>query len=78
MSMNPARTIGSAVFANTYAGLWIYFTAPPAGMLVAVEVQKWFIESHHHLCLRPVHDHRVDCHCKCECHARHARLNVTL
>ena len=38
MSMNPARTFGSAVLAHNFAGLWIYFTAPPLGMLLAAEV----------------------------------------
>jgi aquaporin Z len=37
MSMNPARTLGSALFAHSPA-LWIYFTAPPLGMLVGAEV----------------------------------------
>jgi aquaporin Z len=37
MSMNPARTLGSAVFAGPHA-LWIYFTAPPLGMLLAAEL----------------------------------------
>lgn len=38
MSMNPARSVGSSVFASTHSGLWIYFTAPILGMLVAAEV----------------------------------------
>ncbi len=38
MSMNPARTLGSAVFAGDWTALWVYFTAPPIGMLVASEV----------------------------------------
>jgi aquaporin Z len=37
MSMNPARTLGSATGATTFASLWIYFTAPPLGMLLAAE-----------------------------------------
>jgi len=37
MSMNPARTFGSALLARDYLGLWIYFTAPPLGMLLAAE-----------------------------------------
>ena len=37
MSMNPARTFGPALFAHS-AHLWIYFTAPPLGMLAAAEV----------------------------------------
>ncbi len=38
MSMNPARTLGSAFFSKVWTGLWIYFTAPPLGMLFAAEV----------------------------------------
>lgn len=38
MSMNPARTLGSAVIAQSWMALWIYFTAPPLGMLLATEL----------------------------------------
>jgi aquaporin Z len=37
MSLNPARTFASAFLAGKYAGLWIYFTAPPLGMLLSAE-----------------------------------------
>lgn len=38
MSMNPARTFGSALPANVWTALWVYFTAPPLGMALAAEV----------------------------------------
>ena len=38
MSMNPARTLGPALLAHTGRSLWIYFTAPPLGMLAAAEL----------------------------------------
>jgi aquaporin Z len=38
MSMNPARTLASAVPAQHWTALWIYFTAPLIGMLAAAEV----------------------------------------
>ena len=38
MSMNPARTFGSALVANVWTHLWIYFIAPPLAMLLAAEV----------------------------------------
>jgi len=38
MSMNPARTFGSAFTAANWTSLWIYFSAPPLGMLAAAEV----------------------------------------
>jgi aquaporin Z len=37
MSINPARTLGSNLFAGDLASLWIYFIAPPLGMLLAAE-----------------------------------------
>jgi aquaporin Z len=38
MSMNPARTLGSAVPAEIWTALWLYFTAPSLGMLLAAEI----------------------------------------
>lgn len=38
MSMNPARTVGSGFWAGDWTALWIYFTAPPLGMLTAAEI----------------------------------------
>lgn len=40
MSMNPARTFGSAAFSQLWDSLWIYFLAPPLGMLAAASVYK--------------------------------------
>jgi aquaporin Z len=40
MSMNPARTLSSAVGAQVWMSLWIYFVAPPVGMLLAAEVYQ--------------------------------------
>jgi aquaporin Z len=41
MSMNPARTFGSAFSARVWTALWLYFTAPPLGMLGAAELYLW-------------------------------------
>jgi aquaporin Z len=38
MSMNPARTVGSAFWGHDWTALWIYFIAPPLGMLGAAEL----------------------------------------
>lgn len=40
MSMNPARTFGSAVTAGQYKGLWLYFVAPTLAMLLATEAYR--------------------------------------
>lgn len=41
MSLNPARSFGSAAVSRDFEGLWIYFTAPPLAMLLAVELFAW-------------------------------------
>jgi aquaporin Z len=38
MSMNPARTLASAIPAQNWTAIWIYFTAPILGMFLASEV----------------------------------------
>jgi len=40
MSLNPARSFGSALIGGHWEGLWLYFVAPVAGMFLAVEVHK--------------------------------------
>lgn len=42
MSMNPARSLASAVPGRLWTGLWIYFTAPPLGMLAAAATFRRF------------------------------------
>ncbi len=37
MSMNPARTTASALWASAWDAAWVYFTAPVLGMLLAAE-----------------------------------------
>jgi aquaporin Z len=36
MSLNPARTLGPALFAADFSALWVYFAGPPIGMRLAV------------------------------------------
>jgi aquaporin Z len=37
-SINPARTVGSAVFAGVWTAVWVYFAAPLLGMMGAAEI----------------------------------------
>ena len=41
MSMNPARSFGSALTANQWDGIWVYFVAPMLAMLLAAVVYDW-------------------------------------
>ena len=38
MSMNPARSFGPAVHVSYWHAIWLYFTAPTLGMLIAAKV----------------------------------------
>ena len=40
MSMNPARSFASAAPAGLWDALWIYFVAPPLGMLGAASIHR--------------------------------------
>ena len=57
MSMNPTRTFGSAIFSHTWHAAWIYFVAPPVGMLLASRVSRprdicaKLIHHSHHRCI---------------------------
>jgi aquaporin Z len=61
MSMNPARTAASAVWAHSYHGLWLYFVAPPAGMLLAAEVFRLARGRRAVFCAKLDHDDRYRC-----------------
>ena len=61
MSMNPARTFASAVPARYWAALWIYFTAPLIGMLMAAEVYVQTRGSHGVFCAKLHHDNNTRC-----------------
>lgn len=65
MSMNPARTLGSALHARSYESLWVYFTAPPLGMLAAAALYTAIAGAHHVYCAKL--DHRADGPCIFDC-----------
>jgi aquaporin Z len=61
MSMNPARTFASALAARDYAELWIYFIAPPLGMLAAAEAYCRVFGERAVDCAKLRHDERSRC-----------------
>ena len=65
MSMNPARTLGSALPAWTWTALWIYFTAPPLGMLLAAEVYLRLRRARGVICAKLHHTNRTRCIFRC-------------
>jgi hypothetical protein len=58
MSMNPARTVASALPAASWQHVWLYFVAPPLGMLLAAEVYLRTHRSRPVLCCKLHHDNR--------------------
>lgn len=65
MSMNPARTFGSAAAAREWTALWLYFTAPPLGMLAAALVFRIRRGAHAALCAKLHHENNKRCIFRC-------------
>lgn len=65
-SINPARTTGSAVFAEVWTAWWVYFTAPPIGMLAAAEVYLRAVGRDRVLCAKLHPDPKYPCPFKCQ------------
>jgi aquaporin Z len=64
MSMNPARSLASAAPGALFDNLWIYFVAPPLGMLIAALLFRRREERRAAVCAKLVHDLSQPCiHC---------------
>lgn len=76
MSMNPARTVGSAANALLWDAVWIYFLAPPLGMLAAAElyVRRRGIAAV--LCCKLHHENDQRCIFRCNYPHEHAAAPV--
>jgi aquaporin Z len=71
MSMNPARTLSSAVGAEVWMSLWIYFVAPPVGMLLAAEVYQRLNAGRAVVCAKLHHHNNQRCIFRCNFEANH-------
>jgi aquaporin Z len=65
MSMNPARSFASALAAWQWTALWVYFTAPPLGMLAAAEAYVLRRGANRVLCAKLNHRTRRRCIFRC-------------
>jgi aquaporin Z len=65
MSMNPARTFGSAVPAHLWTAIWVYFSAPLLGMLAAAEVYVRAMGGAAVLCCKLHHENETRCIFRC-------------
>jgi aquaporin Z len=65
MSMNPARTFGSALPAREWTAVWIYFTAPLLGMLFASFLYRFRRGAHAVFCAKFHHHNSTRCIFRC-------------
>ena len=68
MSMNPARSFGSALLAQDWRGFAIYMTAPPLGMLSAARAYLQLPSHNPVLCCKLHHDNDAQCIFHCQYH----------
>jgi aquaporin Z len=71
MSMNPARTIASALPGSLFDMLWIYFAGPAAGMLLAVEAYRLIRRTPDVICAKLNHHTHRRCIFRCGYAAGH-------
>jgi aquaporin Z len=65
MSLNPARSFASALPPRLWEDLWVYFTAPPLGMLAASQVYLWVRGARRVYCAKLHHDNSARCIFRC-------------
>ena len=65
MSMSPARSFASATPGRIWNSLWIYFTAPPLGMMLAAQVYLWLRGKHAVFCAKLHHHNDKRCIFRC-------------
>jgi len=65
MSMNPARTFASALSAHQWASIWVYFIAPPLGMLLAAALYVRLFGADRVLCAKLHHENAERCIFRC-------------
>jgi aquaporin Z len=65
MGMNPARTFGTALWAQVWTAIWVYFTAPLLGTGVAAALFVRLRGSSAVLCCKLHHDNGQRCIFRC-------------
>jgi aquaporin Z len=76
MSLNPARTFGSALLARHWKAFWVYLTAPFLGMLLASEIYSVLPMHDHVYCAKLDHCNDRRCIFRCEFDQLRPRIDV--
>jgi aquaporin Z len=64
-SLNPARTVSSAIFAGIWTALWLYLSAPLLGMLIAAVGYVMTSSRESVYCAKIYHDLHSTCPFRC-------------
>lgn len=73
-SLNPARTLAAALLAQLWVALWVYFLAPPLGMLCAAQLYLWLKGDQGVICAKLHHHNEKRCIFRCGYRARAREL----
>ena len=76
MSMSPARSFASAAPGRLWSSLWVYFTAPPLGMMLAAQVYLWLSGKQAVFCAKLHHDNDKRCIFRCNYRALLTPINL--
>jgi len=71
MSMNPARTLGSALSGGIWTAIWVYFVAPLLAMLSAGRIYRHSRGAHRVFCAKYHHHNSQRCIFRCNYGALH-------
>lgn len=77
MSLNPARTFGSALVARHWKAFWVYLTAPVLGMLLASAAYAALPAHNHVYCAKLDHCNDRRCIFRCEFDQLRKRTEAT-
>jgi len=65
MSMNPARTVGSAFLSGIWTAVWVYFLAPALAMVSAGQLYRRWRGGHRVFCAKYHHHNDKPCIFRC-------------
>ena len=65
MSMNPARTVGSALSSGIWSAVWVLFLAPALAMLSAGQLYRHWRGAHRVFCAKYHHHNDTPCIFRC-------------
>ncbi|MGB8702329.1 MAG: aquaporin, partial [Thermosynechococcaceae cyanobacterium] len=75
-SMNPARSLASALPANIWTDFWLYVIVPPLGMLSAAGLYTYWLGDRSVKCAKLHHENHKRCIFRCN-YTRNGKINLS-